>query len=407
MSEAVAADRVGHRPQRLYLHIGLPKSGTTFLQAVLAANRGRLKELGFIYPFVRPECMFHAAVELRRQHERWGLSPELVDGTWQQLLERVRAFDGDGVISHELLAGAMGQQIARVAGDTGGLDLHLVVTARDLGRQATAHWQEQVKNGRSWSFETFRRELFEPSESEEDEDGFWRSQDLCSVLRRWGAIVPPENVHVVVVPRSGSDRLELWRRFAEAVGLDPAAAGLELHPRANESLGAAQVALLREVVEALDGRLRQPHYAHVVKRFFAQEQLSTVGSPPPVTPADLVVELDGIVQPWIEEIGRRGVTVHGDLAELLTGTTEPAERAPHPDEVSAEEMMRGVPRILAELLLEIASLRGQVSGPKALPPLTQADVPVPEPREPLRRRLGLPGRQSRRRWRQARLRPRG
>ena len=51
----------GGRRQRLYLHVGLPKSGTTFLQALLAKNRGRLKESGFIYPFVRPEGMFHAA----------------------------------------------------------------------------------------------------------------------------------------------------------------------------------------------------------------------------------------------------------------------------------------------------------------------------------------------------------
>ena len=55
------------------------------------------------------------------------------------------------------------------------------------------------------------------------------------------------------------------RRFGDA----------DLHePSAAERLGAAQVALLREVVTALDGRLGQPHYAHVVKRFFAQTQPS-------------------------------------------------------------------------------------------------------------------------------------
>ncbi len=69
--------------QRLYLHVGLPKSGTTFLQGLMANNRTRLKEVGYIYPFIRRETMFHTAVELRGQHERWGLEPSadiLVDG---------------------------------------------------------------------------------------------------------------------------------------------------------------------------------------------------------------------------------------------------------------------------------------------------------------------------------------
>src|SRR6476646_2367130 len=93
-------------PQKLFLHIGLPKSGTTFLQELLAGNRELLRGAGFCYPFVRPEAMFHAAVELRGQHDLWGLDHGLVDGTWSLLLERVRATGLTGVVSHEILAGS-------------------------------------------------------------------------------------------------------------------------------------------------------------------------------------------------------------------------------------------------------------------------------------------------------------
>lgn len=80
--------------QRLFLHVGLPKTGTTYLQSVLASNREVLREHGFVYPFVRPEAMFHAAAELRSDEQRWGLDPAVTTGTWQALLERARQAGG-------------------------------------------------------------------------------------------------------------------------------------------------------------------------------------------------------------------------------------------------------------------------------------------------------------------------
>ena len=361
------------RRQRLFLHVGLPKSGTTFLQALLAKNRGRLKENGFIYPFIRRECMFHAAVELRQQYDRWGLPPERIDGTWDQLLDRVRAFGGDGIISHEVLAGASAEHVARVVADTADLELHVVVTARDLARAVAAHWQETVKNGRRSSFAEFGRSLGESAESTHEEAGFWRSQDLTSVLRRWTDGLPPEQVHVVVVPQSGADRFELWRRFADALGLDPDAVDLQLEAQANESLGAAQVALLRQVLTSLDGRLPQPHYAHVVKRFFAQRLLSRIESPRPVTPPDMRKELAVTAERWTHEIEENDYRVHGRLEELLPAETSLAGDR-HPDDVTCEETFQGVPDVLAEMLIEIATLRTQIKGPRALPRL-----PEPEP----------------------------
>ncbi len=356
--------QVGTR-QRLSLHVGLPKSGTSFVQALLAENRDQLRGAGHIYPFVRREGMFHAAVELRGHHDRWGLDPDAVAGTWERLLTRVRGFDGAGIISHESLSGALPLQIERIARDTADLDLHVVVTARDLARQATAHWQEEVKNGRPWSFAEFERELFGPGESDADEFGFWRHQDLAGVLGRWGAVVPASNLHLVVVPPAGTDRAELWRRFTEALALDPAVADPATGP-GNESLGAAQVALLRQVVTALDGRLRQPHYAHVVKRFFAQGRLAAIDSRRPVAPAALRARLRETTAGWLPGIEAAGYAVHGPLSELLP--PDPAVDAPHPDDVTAEELLEGLPEVLASVLVEVASLRGRVPG-SDLPPL--------------------------------------
>src|SRR3712207_9080720 len=63
---------------------------------------------------------------------------------------------------------------------------------------------------------------------------------------------------------------------------------------------------------ALDGRLGQPHYAHVVKRFFAQGQLSRIDAPRPVTPAGLRDRLDRVARGWVADIEARGCRMHGD-----------------------------------------------------------------------------------------------
>ena len=115
--------------------------------------------------------------------------------------------------------------------------------------------------------------------------GFWRGQNLAWVLERFGPIAPPERTHVVVAPAGGAGPGVLWDRFSAALGLPSDALGTFDVPPNNESLGVAQIAFLRRVLESLDGRLEQPWLSVVGKRWFAQSILSTVRSPKPVTPA--------------------------------------------------------------------------------------------------------------------------
>ncbi len=334
---------------RLFLHIGLAKTGTTFLQALLADNRPALREAGFIYPFVRPEAMFHAAVEVREDHTRWGLSPAVVDGTWRALLDKAAAFDGTAILSHEILAGATADQVARVAEGLAQFELHLVVTARDLARQIPAHWQEAVKNGQTFSFAEYTREVL--GEAGAPDSQLWNEQDLLAVLDRWAWLVPQEQVHLVTCPPAGADRDELWRRFAEASGVPVALGDLEA-ARSNESLGAAQVHLLRRVNEELGGRVGQPAYAHVVKRLFAQRLLSSESSAPAETPESLREPLSTRASEWIETIGSRGYAVHGDLSDLVPtrfGTVDP-------DSLEPTEVPE-VPIVVATVLEEIVAAR--------------------------------------------------
>lgn len=346
---------VSSSPQRVVLHVGLPKTGTTYLQALLADHREELRAAGVLYPFLRPGAMFHGAVEVRGSHEKFGLTEAEVAGTWEALCARAHDFAGTTVLSHEVLAGATPAQVERALAPLAGLEVHVLVTARDLGRQATAHWQEEVKLGDPWSFDEFVRTQLRADTGRDagpDAGGvrphFWHAQDFADTLRRWSAGRPPERAHLVVAPAPGAPADELWRRFAAAIGVPPGV----LAPGAastNVSLGAAEVAHLRAVNLALAGRLSRRDHTRLVKREYAEGVLATRSGRPARTPASLGEVLEPATVAWVAEVRAAGYAVHGDLDDLrpvLAGPTDP-----DPDDVPATEVVPDDPARVAELIL--------------------------------------------------------
>lgn len=347
---------------RVVLHVGVPKSGTTYLQRTLWRLRDELRAEGVVLPGEQQQDMFHAAIEVREVHEFWGMDPAALAGTWSRLGAAARAYDGTTVMSHELLGAAREPQVERALADLAGADVHVVVTARDLARQVTSEWQERVKNGNTVSFASFQRALENQMARADFTSGFWRNQHLVGILDRWGGSIPPENVHVVVAPPSGAAPDLLWRRFGDAVGFD----GARVDPSggeatANQTLGTVQVALLRRVNEALDGRIRQPHYARVVKRQFSQRILAAQASGKPQCPADLVERLRELAEQQNAEILARGYRVHGDLAELVP--SRPEHEVPDPDAVDPAAEAEAAALAIADLLVDRArARRGRAGG---------------------------------------------
>jgi hypothetical protein len=342
--------------RRLYLHVGLPKSGTTFLQALMSHNRDRLLEQGVLYPSPRTASMFHAAIEVRGTHDFWGFPAEKVAGSWESLVKAARAHEGTTVISHEIFSGATPEDVARVAADLEGFEVHVVVSARDVVRQVTAMWQEGVKNGDHRTFEQFGAQVTRDLDSGDYGRRFWSMQELTEVLERWSGVAPRDRMHVVTAPRSSSDPLELWRRYAEVFGVDPTTLDSDVS-KSNESLGVAQIALLRDVNVSLDGRIKQPQYSHVVKRLLAQRILPRHRTPRPQLPPSLYPSLRDLSDRWVKQLRESPVHVYGSLDDLLPEPPDPG--AAHPDDVSEAESYAVAREVIADLLVEVARLRRQ------------------------------------------------
>ena len=89
--------------RRVYLHVGAPKTGTTYLQDRLALNRSELARHDVHYPLGLQASHFRAALDLI--DVSWGGQREDARGEWGKLMDRVRRHDGTVLISHEILAG--------------------------------------------------------------------------------------------------------------------------------------------------------------------------------------------------------------------------------------------------------------------------------------------------------------
>ena len=72
----------------VYLHVGAPKTGTTYIQDRLALNRSHLAQHGVRYPIGLRTDMFLAALDL--VDKPWGGLLADAKGEWDALARRVR-----------------------------------------------------------------------------------------------------------------------------------------------------------------------------------------------------------------------------------------------------------------------------------------------------------------------------
>ena len=335
---------------RVVLHVGAPKSGTTYLQRSLWNRKAELADVGVRCVGELPRDMFHAAIGIRGSEKFWGMDAAQVRVTWERLVAQAHQGAHTWVMSHELLSLCTPDQAERALADLDGLDLDLVYTARDLGRQVPSEWQERVKNGSTTSFGEFERKIAERMSAEEVTGTFWRAQNAVDVLQRWGSRLPPERVHVVVAPPRGAPPELLWERFGEAVGFDGREITADAGARSNQTLGSAQAELLRRVNEQLGDRVPQPHYARLVKRQFSQGTLTQQRSAPARCSPELLQQLHDFALEQNRVVAERGYRVHGDLAELVPDVA--GGGAVDPSSLSGDELAAAATVALADLLAE-------------------------------------------------------
>lgn len=317
------------RTSKVFLHIGAPMTGSSFLRECMARHRRRLTRFGVLYP---PSHLGHDGGHLDAVLDVLDLaSTDLAPstGAWDRLAETSRDWRrGTVVVSHELLADATEAQVERVVASFGDVEVHVVYAVRGLGRQIPLAWQEWVRNGGTAPFPAYVNRVV-ARDPQRMSRVFWQSHDIGDVLRRWSTYVPAGRVHALTVPAGEDQDAVLWDRFASTVGIDPHKFKAGAVDEGRRLLGLTDNEVLRLLnVEA--GRGADPYAMQRVRRALGS------GSGSGSTPALPVVH-----QGWLrDETDRQvsalkdgGYDVVGDVSDLVP---EPDVFAASADQVTPD-----------------------------------------------------------------------
>jgi GT2 family glycosyltransferase len=328
----------GRRPRpKIFLHIGEPKTGTTFLQQVMWRNRAELAAQGVVLPGHHPQDHFRASQDLR------GIPKLATDpagswaGEWEILARQAQQAPEVAVISHELFSAADAQQADRAVRSLLPAEVHVVLTVRDIATLLPAEWQETVKHRNARGWEDWLGDVIDRESPDADRRRwwFWRVHDTLAILGIWSRRLPAGHVHVITTPPRGSATGLLWQRFASLLGIDPGRVDLT-RARPNASLGMPEIEFLRRLNQALPDEVPDWFYMWNVKEAVAHQALAA-------RPRDGRLVLPASRDTWaksqaedlVAALSGSGYDLVGDLDELrprpATGPAagpedQPAER---------------------------------------------------------------------------------
>ena len=239
--------------ERIVLHIGAMKTGTTFLQTTLERNNTLLAGAGidftgnrFAYQTRAVSAALKGRDEKGRRYRRW-----------RKLARAARESEQDvSLVSMEFLSFAEDRQIRQLLKPLRGMQVDVVMTVRDQFLVAPAQWQTHCRNNGTSDWPTYLRQI-EPGLAGRPRRNdayrtFHRAQDVDRTLQRWASFKRVADVHVVTVPGREAPQDELWNRFFRVLGVAPPAVDFGV-AAPNTSLGYGSCDLLRRLNEHLDG----------------------------------------------------------------------------------------------------------------------------------------------------------
>jgi hypothetical protein len=325
---------------RVVLHIGAMKTGTSFVQSILTSQPAALSRqgaalLGDRMPVIR-------AIQGVVNPGRWAGS---VEQTWSDLAAKTHKGSQTFVASMEFLSFANDEQVATFVEPFDGVRVDVVATVRDEFRAIPAQWQSYCRSLGTAGWARYLRQIAggQSTRGSMANRTFRRARSLGPILERWQAQPGVSSVHVVIVPRPGAPRDELWNRFCAAAGLD--AAPFEIaDAKSNTSLGYGSCNFLRRMNTHLTDVDRVAYRGTM--RTLAPNVLG------PLRDAESRPELDvrgaefarSLNKQIVDVLSTDRFVVHGDLDELpvadsLDGYPQQPAQAPKTETKTAAESM--------------------------------------------------------------------
>jgi len=342
--------------QRLIVHIGPRKTGTTYLQRVLQQLSPSLKAHGVLYPidYRDQEDYNHvgAVADLTHNKEskesnRWAGK----DGSiWRDLATAVNSWDGTAIISAEMIGGLRPDAAQRLLEGLTAKDVDVVITMRDLGRILPSSWQQHVRNTHTQDYKAYLRRRsrergdLPPLQMQEEWDTerhqtFWRGYAYGALVRRWQGMVGREHVTVVTLPPAGSSSTLLWDRFREALAIDALPAQAPKLPAFIANVGSTRAEAV--FLHALNVEAKRRGWNRKTANELQQRLLAGgfLERPDRGGPLLLPSAFLSRVQQWasidIDDLQTTGVRVYGDVADLIVPDSAASHGRVPSDQIAA------------------------------------------------------------------------
>ncbi len=196
---------------RLWLHIGLPKTGTSFIQTVLVHNGASLLEQGFLYPGSGRIEGGHALLAFPLLSAARSDRPDVrahvhLTGAhlWQDLADEVKEHQPASILlSSEYFSEVEDLRGLKELLDSIADEIGIVVFLRRQDDLIEAGWNQEVKAGLTAAPLTF--------------GGYAPYYDWKCFLDRWSAVFGREHIHVRVFGDG-----DVFQDFSGVVGLSTA-----------------------------------------------------------------------------------------------------------------------------------------------------------------------------------------
>jgi hypothetical protein len=337
---------------RVFVHIGLPKTATSYLQTILWSNREALRACGVVVPGAERRDHLWASRTVREERSQ-DRAPELHRTAWDRLRAELSSSPGTGLLSHEFFAAASARQAGAMVEALSPAEVHLVVTAREPLGLFTASWQESLKNGATTPMPDYARRESTSSSAIWN----WRTLDLRLVLERWTQAVAPQRVHVLVLDPD-APREDVWNRFARVLGVS--SQGIDLSASfPNTSMGVAEAETLRRVNDRLSGFRNAFDQGVYIRTFLSDERLVPRGGDRFWPEPDQVEECRRRADEAIAHLKGAPYDVVGDLEHLRV----PQQLEPRRSTLSVtdDEVATVAVDLVAAMLGDVRGLRRQLA----------------------------------------------
>lgn len=322
------------------LHVGVHKTGTTALQAALAKHRSELSTAQITYPG-EEDAQHRAAMGLLGK--TWGWrgrgGGEVRKRHFKTLAKQVRNTPGRVIVSSEFFCEANDAQAAEAV-RAFGKPVEVLITVRNLGYILPSSWQQYLKNGLTWWYSSWLKEMLTNQADTKVTSSFWRRHDIGRVATTWANAVGSEHVTVVVLTDSTRDA---GFRAVEALAGLPN--GVLAHSdAANRSMTEAEAFTVIGLNKQIKKELSWNAYVRLIRNGLVKGMIAartpSASEPKLATPdwaLDRAAELGAAAAATVKSLG---VNVIGDIDELgrRLPTPTPHGSAPLPIDAAIEAL---------------------------------------------------------------------